>query len=319
MQNVESIPSLEAIAPIHGRYVLLQSILACGSTLAITGIISIFNLYPRIPNISIIYLLPILLLASFFGRYAALLACLIASLSFDYFIVPPLYTFTMDRWEEWIALGIFLITALFTSQLTLMTRQRTAVAQQREREARILYELIRLTNSRERFEDKIEVIMLSFLRVFASWGIHSCALLLPDTTRGSLAQLLDVSSDRSGFVLTNEEKELALKALREGTIVEQRYAPPPAEQDRLNRIALYTRVGSVDILRVLPLKIDKHVYGVLCLRITNPVPWFASVKHMQEEQTQPDACVAFFWTFLEQAASLLERTHWRSTVLPGDK
>jgi two-component system sensor histidine kinase KdpD len=318
MQKIENLPSLEANTPIHLSYVLLESILACGSALVITGFISIFNLYPRIPNISIVYLLPILVLASTFGRYAALLACLVASLSFDYFIVPPLYTFTMDRWEEWIALGIFLITALFTSQLTLMTRERTAVAQIREREARILYELIRLTNSRERFEDKLEVVMLSFLRVFASWGIYSCALLLPDD-RGSLVQLLDVSSDRSGFLLTDEERSLALKALLQGNVVEQRYAPRPTEQDQLNRIALYTRVGSVDILRVLPLKTDEHVYGVLCLRVTNPVPWFASAKRMQEEQTKPDARVAFFWTFLEQAASLLERAHRQSTVLPSDR
>ncbi len=308
MQKIESIPSLGTNTQIPWSHVLLQSILACGSTLAITGFISIFNLYPRIPNISIIYLLSILALASISGRYAALLACLVASLSFDYFIVPPLYTFTMDRWEEWIALSIFLITALLTSQLTLIMRKRTALAQLREREARILYELIRLTNSRERVEDKLEIIMLSFLRVFASWGIYSCALLLPDA-HGSLTQLLDVSSDRSGFLLTNEERLLALKVMLQGVVIEQRYAPRPAEQDMLNKISLYTRVGSVDILRLLPLKIGEHVYGVLCLRVTNPVPWFASAKRMQEEQTRPDARVAFFWTFLEQATSLLERAH----------
>ena len=318
MQKIESIPSLEKNEPIHWPYILLQSILACGSALAITGFISIFNLYPRIPNISIIYLLPILALASIFGRYAALLACLAASLSFDYFIVPPLYTFTMDRWEEWIALGIFLAVALLISQLTLIMRERTAIAQLREREARILYELIRLTNSHEQFEDKLEVIMLSFLRVFASWGIYSCALLLPDA-HGSLTQLIDVSPDRSGFLLTEEERLLALKVMLQGVVVEQRYAPRPAEQDMFNKIALYTRVGLVDILRLLPLKADKHVYAVLCLRVTNPVPWFANVKRMQEEQTQPDARVTFFWNFLEQATSLLERARLRSTALPSDR
>ncbi len=318
MQKIESIPSLEASAPIRWPYVLFQGILACGSTFVITGFISVFNLYPRIPNISILYLLPILVLASTFGRSAALLACLVASLSFDYFIVPPIYTFTMDRWEEWIALGIFLITALLTSQLTLMMRERTAVAQLREREARILYELIRLTNSHERFEDKLEIIILSFLRVFASWGIYSCALLLPDA-HGSLSQLLDVSPDPSGFLLTDEERMLALKVMLQGVVVEQRYAPRPSEQDMFNRIALYTRVGSVDILRLLPLKTDEHVYAVLCLRVTNPVPWFANVKRMQEEQIQPDVRVAFFWTFLEQATSLLERARLRSAAFSRKK
>ena len=67
---------------------------------------------------------------------------------FDYFIVPPLYTFTINRWEEWIALFVFLATALFTSQLTAIARQRTEQAERREREAKILYELIRMTNAR---------------------------------------------------------------------------------------------------------------------------------------------------------------------------
>ena len=316
MQKIESIPSLEASTPVRWSYVLLQSVLACGSTFVITGFISLFNLYPRIPNISILYLLPILVLASTFGRWAAILACLAASLSFDYFIVPPIYTFTMDRWEEWIALGIFLLSALLISQLTLIMRQRTAVARLREREARILYELIRLTNSHERFEDRLEIIVLSFLRVFASWGIYSCALLLPDA-HGSLTQLLDVSPDPSGFLLTDEERLLALKAMLQGIVIEQRYAPRPAEQDMLNRIALYTRIGSVDILRLLPLKTDDRVYAVLCLRVTNPVSWFANAKRMQEEH--PDARVAFFWTFLEQATSLLERAQLRSDAFPDNK
>ncbi len=313
MKKIESIPVLVASTPIDWLHVLLESVLACGGTFIVTGFIDIFNLYPRIPNISIIYLLPILVLASIFGRYAALLACLAASLSFDYFIVPPLYTFTMDRLEEWIALGIFLVTALLTSQLNLVMRDRAASAQRREREARILYELIRLTNSHELLEDKLEVVLLSFIRVFASWGVHSCALLLPDA-QGALTQLLDVSSESTGFSLTDEERMLAVKAMLQGTIVERRYAPRPVEQDTLNRIVLYTRVGSVDILRLFPLKTDEKVYAVLCLRITNPVPWFMHAKQMQEEQTRQDSRVTFFWTFLEQATSLIERAHLRNPL-----
>jgi hypothetical protein len=69
----------------------------------------------------------------------------------------------------------------------------------------------------------------------------------------------------------------------------------------------------------LPLKTDEKVYAVLCLRVTNPVPWFANAKQMQEEQMPPDARVTFFWTFLEQATSLLERAHLRSEALSGNK
>src|SRR2546425_4043425 len=96
---------------------LLDSVLAVVGAMLVTGIIDAFQLYPRIPNISIVYLLVVLALASIRGRYAAILASLVAFLSFDFFLVPPLYVFTINRIEEWIALFVFLVTAILTSQL----------------------------------------------------------------------------------------------------------------------------------------------------------------------------------------------------------
>ena len=118
MRAVERIPSLEQRNIFSWPRFLLESVLAIGGALVVTGLISLFHLYPQIPNISLVYLLLILLLASTFGRYAAVLASVTSFLAFDYFLVPPLYTFTIARWEEWIALFVFLVTALLTSQLT---------------------------------------------------------------------------------------------------------------------------------------------------------------------------------------------------------
>ena len=64
-----------------------------------TGIIYAFHLYPTIPNISMVYLLLILLLATTRGRYAALVAAVVAFLAFDFFLVPPLYTLVITPTE----------------------------------------------------------------------------------------------------------------------------------------------------------------------------------------------------------------------------
>src|SRR5215467_5030133 len=85
------------------RY-LLDSLLACSGSLLITSIIFAFQLYPRIPNISNVYVLLVLVLAITRGRYAAILCAVLASLSYIFFIVPPLFTFGLSRFEEWIAL-----------------------------------------------------------------------------------------------------------------------------------------------------------------------------------------------------------------------
>ncbi len=118
MRSIEQIPQIPVRPGKSWGQYFLESLIAIGGALAITGIIYAFHLYPTIPNISIVYLLLILVLASTRGRYAAILAAVVAFLSFDFFLVPPFYTFVISRWSEWIALFVFLATALITSQLS---------------------------------------------------------------------------------------------------------------------------------------------------------------------------------------------------------
>ena len=181
MQTVEErIPTLEGRKMFRWPRFLLESVLAIGGSLAVTGFISLFQLYPKIPNISLVYLLVILVLASTLGRYAAVLASVTAFLAFDYFLVPPFYTFVIARWEEWIALFVFLVTALLTSQLSDVMRKRTDQAQRQVRETRILYELLQFSNTHERLEELLSVVAYTTVRVFTPWGVRACALLFLD-------------------------------------------------------------------------------------------------------------------------------------------
>src|SRR2546423_14646665 len=123
MSTIERIPQLPARTEKSWQRYLIDSLLAVGGALVVTGIIYASHLYPTIPNISIVYLLVILALATTRGRYAALVAAVVAFLSFDFFLVPPFYSFTISHWEDLIALFVFLATALITSQLATATRQ----------------------------------------------------------------------------------------------------------------------------------------------------------------------------------------------------
>jgi two-component system sensor histidine kinase KdpD len=106
MPTVEQIPQLPARSIRPWQQYLVDAVLGMGGALAITGILYGYNLYPTIPNISIVYLLLILVLASTRGLFAAIVASVAAFLSFDFFLVPPLYTFVISRWEERIALFV---------------------------------------------------------------------------------------------------------------------------------------------------------------------------------------------------------------------
>jgi K+-sensing histidine kinase KdpD len=313
MLNIERLPALERDRPIDLSRVLLQSVIAIAGSLLVTGIIYFFHLYPLIPNISFLYLPVILGLASTFGLYSAIVASVAAFLAFDYFLVPPLYMFTISRWEEWIALAIFVATALVTSQLAIVLRQQTTLARRREREARILYELIRLTNSQESFEEQLGVLVESIVRVFAAWGVQDCSLLQQGQDQ-TLILPAEASLDGKELTLSTEQRSLAMEALQQGTMKEMRLSPAPDFRDGAGHVSRYSNIGPVTTLRFVPLKAGEQVLGVLVLRLQHPVSWFATIASMQQEQERSNSRIDFFWTFLEQAASILERAQLRSSA-----
>jgi len=196
MSQIEHLPSLEAREEPGWKRYLGDSILAIVGTLLVTSLIYAFQLYPRIPNISLVYLLVVLTLASTRGLYAAILASVVAFLSFDFFLVPPFYTFTIAKFDEWLALFVFLVTAIITGQLASALRKRAEQARRREHETRILYELVRATNSEEDLNRQLSIVARAVVDVFASWGVRDCEILLPDvksrlTVQGSASQPAD--------------------------------------------------------------------------------------------------------------------------------
>lgn len=98
----------------------------------------------HIANLSMLYLVAILAAASLFGRGPAILAAVAAFLAFDWFFVEPVHTFAVVDPEEWVALLLFLLTAVLTGQLAAGQRMRAEDARRRERESVFLYDLTRL-------------------------------------------------------------------------------------------------------------------------------------------------------------------------------
>jgi two-component system sensor histidine kinase KdpD len=302
MSAIEQIPQLPVPEEKHWQRYLIDTFIAVVGVAVVTGIIYAYHLYPTIPNISLVYLLLILLLATTRGRYASIVAAVVAFLAFDFFLVPPLFTFVISRWEEWIALFVFLVTALITSQLTTQTRQSVEQARLREREARILYEAGRVINTTDRLDEQLDSIALAFVRVFSAWGVRECALVLPDED-GTLAIRADAPIRVESFTLSPEEMVVAREVFVEGKIKEVRTASSTSQS---------TTAEPKSILRLVPLKAENEVLGLLCLRIEHGVSWFASKERMQEELEQPTDQAIFFWTFLDQAVRAIERARLRA-------
>src|SRR6266550_2563330 len=94
----------------------------------------------HIANISMLYLVAVLLVAVAFGTAAAIVASVLAFLTFDWFFVPPTHQLIVADAEELVSLALFLITAVVTGTLAARERARAQEAEHRERDATLLYE-----------------------------------------------------------------------------------------------------------------------------------------------------------------------------------
>src|SRR3989442_8809259 len=94
----------------------------------------------QIANISMLYLVAVLLVAVAFGTTAAIVASVLAFLTFDWFFVPPTHQLIVAVAEGLFSLALFLITAAVTGTLAARERARAQEAEHRERDAKLLYE-----------------------------------------------------------------------------------------------------------------------------------------------------------------------------------
>ncbi|WP_332700855.1 sensor histidine kinase KdpD [Devosia sp.] len=94
-------------------------------------------------NLSILYLLAVLLSAILAGRFAALLAAGLSFLAYNFFFIEPVRTFTVAKPHEVLALAIFVAVAAVTGTLAARLREQVERARQAVRSTQALYDFSR--------------------------------------------------------------------------------------------------------------------------------------------------------------------------------
>ncbi len=84
-------------------------------------------------NIALVFLTAVLVVAATYGLLPSLFACLVSVLAYNFFFLPPLYTFTIADPENVLALVAFLVAALIGSNLAAGTRAQAVSARARAR------------------------------------------------------------------------------------------------------------------------------------------------------------------------------------------
>jgi two-component system sensor histidine kinase KdpD len=110
---------------------------------ALTAILIPLRPYINSTTIGFAFLLVVVFVAIFWGSKPGLLASILGVLSFNFFFLPPYYTFTISDPQNWVALTAFFITALAVGQLSARAKQRAEIAELRRQKIERLYAELR--------------------------------------------------------------------------------------------------------------------------------------------------------------------------------
>ncbi len=111
--------------------VLFHIVLSLALVAATTALIATLIQFIDLGSVGIIYLIPVLMAALFFGLVPALIAVATSVAASAFFFYPPFYDFRVHNWEQLIDLILFTFVAVITSQLASSLRRYAQITEMR--------------------------------------------------------------------------------------------------------------------------------------------------------------------------------------------
>ena len=153
-----------------------------------------FPLYPRfeLSNLVMVYLLGVTVAGLRLGRAPAILSATLNVVAFDFFFVPPRYSFAVSDAQYLLTFVVMLTIALVIANLMASVRQQTRVSGARERRTALLYAMSRELVATRGIESLARVAVSHVVEVFQCQAV----VLLPDH-EGRLTYPRDPPLERS--------------------------------------------------------------------------------------------------------------------------
>jgi two-component system sensor histidine kinase KdpD len=130
-----------------------------------------------------VYLLGIVITSLRFGYGPSLLAAVLSVLCFDFFFIPPLFTFAIRDLSHVATFAVMFLVALVISGLTQRVRAQAEAAGQREQRTASLYALSRELAATKQVED---IARVAARHLFDALGMEA-ALLVPSPDRSKVS------------------------------------------------------------------------------------------------------------------------------------
>ena len=241
-----------------------------------------------IVNISLVYLIVVVAVATVWGLWPALLASLLAAVALDLLFVPPVGLLTVANPGDWLTLLFFLAIAALTGRLAAGARARAEEARRRERAMAVLYDLGTALIG----EGDLAVILPAIARrAAAAFGLDACHILLPDTDDRPRVVASFGPWDEAGGRGAQAIIRQVLVTGRVATV----YEPSGAGDSPRPASVIRRRIDAAWTALYLPLTVAGHVVGVMRVARAGGAPPFDA----EDER--------ILTTFTQQAALAIDK------------
>jgi two-component system sensor histidine kinase KdpD len=150
---------------------------AFGISVACTAIAAVMYPYFELTNLVMVYLLGATVAALRLGRGPASLAAVANIMAFDFFFVPPRFSFAVSDIQYVVTFGVMLVVTLTIAGLVANVRAQTRVSGARERRTSLLYAMSRELAATRSLEDLARVAVKHVAETFASRAV----VFVPDS------------------------------------------------------------------------------------------------------------------------------------------
>lgn len=248
---------------------LIPYAIATSIVSAAVGIGVLLKEFLHVTSVALVLLSAVVLVSAHQGLWPSILASGLAFLAFNYFFIEPLYTFTIADPENFVALFLFLVSAILVTNLAGRTRAEVFIARRRARTTGELYSFSQKLAGIVELDD----LMWAIAHQIASMLRVHVVLLLPDG---------DGVAVRAGFPPEDRLEEADIAAAKWSW-----------EHDQAAGRGAETLPGGKWLF--LPLRTARDAIGVIGIDRDEPGPLFSP-----EERRLLDA-------LLDQAAVAIER------------
>lgn len=121
------------------RLGLWPYVVTLAAVAAALGVARLLQPVAGLENVDLVFLTPIIAVAVRYGLWPSLLGCLGSVLAYNFFFIPPLYTFAVADPANVVTLFVFLLVAVVTSHLAARARAEAMAARRRAETTEALY------------------------------------------------------------------------------------------------------------------------------------------------------------------------------------